>query len=93
MDVDQPLFKSIVYEARAMHIAGVTVIHGSAGYGRSTRLHTSDVLFSTDLPIVVEVIDTAGKIELLIRRLAECKDIGLMTCETVDLCGRHTLDD
>jgi PII-like signaling protein len=93
MDVDQPLFKSIVHEARAMHIAGVTVIHGSAGYGRSMRLHTTDVLFSTDLPIVVEIIDAAGKLEPLIRRLAECKDIGLMTCETVELCGGHPLDD
>lgn len=93
MDVDQPLFKSIVQEAREMHIAGVTVIHGSAGYGRSTRLHTADVLFSTDLPVVVEIIDKASKIDPLTRRLAERKDIGLMTSETVELCGPNRLDD
>jgi PII-like signaling protein len=93
MDVDQPLFKSIVQEARTMHIAGVTVFRGSAGYGRSTRLHTADVLFSTDLPVVIEIVDAAGKIEALVRRLAECKDVGLMTCETVELCGRHPLGD
>jgi PII-like signaling protein len=87
MDVDQPLFRSIVQEARAMHIAGVTVIRGSAGYGRATRLHTSEVLFSTDLPVVIEIVDAAGKLEPLIRRLAERKDIGLMTCETVEHCG------
>jgi PII-like signaling protein len=92
MDVDQPLYKSILQEARAMHLSGVTVIHGSAGYGRSTRLHTADVLFSTDLPMVVVIIDTAGKIEPLIRRLAERKDIGPMTCETVELCGQYQLD-
>jgi len=93
MDVDQPLFKSIVHEARAMHIAGATVIHGAAGYGRSTRLHTADVLFSTDLPVVVEIVDAAQKIEPLIRRLAERKDIGLMTCETIELCGPRRLND
>lgn len=93
MDVDQPLFKSIVQEARTMHIAGVTVIHGSAGYGRSTRLHTAEVLFSNDLPIVVEIVDAAGKIEPLIQLLAERKDIGMMTCETVELCGQHRLND
>ncbi|MGA3007398.1 MAG: DUF190 domain-containing protein [Opitutaceae bacterium] len=93
IDVDQPLFKSIVQEARAMHMAGVTVIHGAAGYGRSTRLHTTDVLFSTDLPVVIEIVDAAGKIEALIRRIAERKEVGLMTCETVELCGQHRLDD
>src|ERR1700683_4370921 len=71
MDADQPLFESVIREARMMHIAGATVIRGSAGYGRSTRLHTSDVLFSTDLPVLVEIVDTARKIEPLIRRLAE----------------------
>jgi hypothetical protein len=93
VDVDQPLFRSIVQEARAMHIAGVTVMYGSAGFGRSTRLHTADVLFSTDLPVVIEIVDTARKIEPLVRRLAERKDIGLMTCETVELCGPRRLDD
>jgi len=88
MDVDQPLFESIVHEARTMHIAGATVIHGSAGFGRSTRLHTADVLFSTDLPVVIEIVDEAGKIEPLIRRLAGRKNIGLMTCETVEICGQ-----
>jgi PII-like signaling protein len=93
VDVDQPLFRSIVQEARAMHSAGVTVMYGSAGFGRSTRLHTADVLFSTDLPVVIEIVDTARKIEPLVRRLAERKDIGLMTCETVELCGPRRLDD
>jgi PII-like signaling protein len=91
MDKDQALFKSIVQEARAMHLAGATVIRGSAGYGRSTRLHTSDVLFSEDLPVVVEIVEMAAKLEPLIRRLAQRADIGLMTCETVEICGKHQL--
>lgn len=92
-DVDQPLFKSIVQEARAMRIASVTVIHGSAGYGRSTRMHTSDVLFSEDLPVIVEIVDTAAKIDPLIRRLCERSEVGLMTSETVQVFGPHRLDD
>jgi uncharacterized protein len=92
-DVDQPLVKSIVQEARAMHIAGVTVINGSAGYGRSTRMHTAEVLFSTDLPLVIQIVDTAERIGPLIRRLTERNDIGIMTCETVELCGKRRLDD
>lgn len=91
-DIDQPLFKSIVQEARTMHIAGATVIRGTAGYGRSTRMHTADVLFSEDLPVIVEIVDTAAKIEPLIQRLANRKEIGLMTCENVEACGPHRLD-
>lgn len=93
MDGDQPLFKAIVQEARAMHIAGATVIHGSAGYGRSTRMHTSDVLFSEDLPVVVEIVDRAAKIEPLIQRLAQREAIGLMICDTVEVCSGRALDD
>lgn len=93
MDGDQPLFKAIVQEARAMRIAGATVMHGSAGYGRSTRMHTSDVLFSEDLPVVVEIVDRAERIEPLIQRLAGRTGIGLMICDTVQICGRHGLDD
>ena len=92
MNVDQPLFKSIVQEAKAMHIAGATVIRGSAGYGRSTRMHTSDVLFSHDLPILVEIVDVAAKIEPLIQRLTQRTDIGLMTCETVQVFGWQVPD-
>jgi len=93
MDAGQPLYKSIVHEARTMRISGVTVIHGTAGYGRSTRLHTSDVLFSEDLPVVVEIVDTESKIDPLIRRLAARTDIGMMTCEAVEILGARGLDD
>jgi PII-like signaling protein len=91
MDENQPLLKSIIQEARTMQLAGATVIRGAAGYGRSTRLHTSDVLFSEDLPVVVEIVDVAAKLEPLIRRVAQRTDIGLMTCETVEICGVHQL--
>jgi PII-like signaling protein len=69
------------------------VFNGSAGFGRSTRLHTSDVLFSTDLPVVVEIVDSVKKIEPLIKRLAERKEIGLMTCEIIELCGPNRLEE
>lgn len=92
-NVDQPLFKSIVEEARLMHMAGATVVHGAAGYGRSARLHTSEVLFSTDLPIVILIVDIEPRIEALIARLANRSDIGLITCEPVEVRGQRQLDD
>ena len=86
-NVDQPLFKSIVQEARLMHIAGATVIRGSAGYGRSTRMHTSEVLYSEDLPVVIVIVDIQSKIEALIERLSKRSDISLMTSDPVEVVG------
>jgi len=84
----QPLYHAIVRQARSMHIAGATVIKGAEGYGRSTRLHTSDVLFSQDLPVVVEIVDLRERLEPLMAMLNGYGEIGLITCEPVELCGR-----
>ncbi len=64
-------------------MAGATVIRGIQGYGRSTRLHTVDVLFSEDLPAVVELIDTAAIVDAFRASLAGIEQIGLITREQV----------
>jgi len=84
-DGDRPLYQAIIRQARQMHLAGATVLRGTQGYGRSTRLHTADVLFSDDLPVVIEIIRIVALLE---RR----EDIGLITCETVALRGRRVLE-
>jgi uncharacterized protein len=88
---DQPLYHSIISQARIMHLAGATVLKGTEGFGRSTRLHTTDVLFSVDLPVVIEIIDLREKIEPLIAMLNNYNDVGLITCEPVELRGRRYL--
>lgn len=87
----QPLYHAIVRQARNMHIAGATVIKGTEGFGRSTRLHTTDVLFSQDLPVVVEIVDLREKLEPLIAMLHGYGEIGLITCEPLELRGRRDL--
>src|SRR5579863_10166012 len=89
---DQPLYHSIISQARIMHLAGATVLKGTEGFGRSTRLHTTDVLFSVDLPVVIEIIDLREKIEPLIAMLNTYGEIGLITCEPVELRGRRDLE-
>jgi PII-like signaling protein len=84
---DRPLYQVIIRQARQMHLAGATVLRGSQGYGRSARLHTADVLFSEDLPVVIEIIDLAEKIDALVAILEKRKDIGLMTCQPIELRG------
>jgi PII-like signaling protein len=42
---NQPLYEAIVLKARQIQMAGATVVRGTLGYGRSSRLHTTEVVF------------------------------------------------
>jgi uncharacterized protein len=86
---DQKLYEAIALKARHVRLAGATVVHGTFGFGRSTRLHTAKVLFSEDLPIVIEIVDAEYKIKAFLDLLCEVPDIGLITVEpvTVVRCG------
>lgn len=87
---DRPLCKAIIQEARRLGLAGATVLRGTQGFGRSTRLHTDEVLFSDDLPVVIEIIDRADRADAFARSLASLTGIGLITRETVALADdRH----
>lgn len=82
---DQPLYEAIVLKARQLQIAGATVVRGSLGYGRSTRLHTTEVVFSADLPVIVEIVDSQEKIKSFVSLLAGFNEIGLVTCDAVSV--------
>lgn len=82
----EPLFRAIVLKARDLGLAGATVLHGTMGFGAASRVHTSRLLErSTDLPIVIEVVDTADKVESLLPFLDECVESGMITIESVRL--------
>lgn len=73
-----PLFRAIVLQAKALGLAGATVLHGSMGFGANSRVHTSKLLeLSTDLPIVVELVDSAEKFQSLLPFLDQCVNEGL----------------
>jgi len=80
----KPLFEAIVLKARELGLAGATVLRGGMGFGASSHLHTTKILrLSMDLPIVIEIIDTEEKINLLIPHLDEMVLEGLVTIEDV----------
>ena len=81
----QPLYEAIVLKARQLGMAGATVVRGSQGYGRSTRLHTTGVVFSEDLPVIVENVDSHDKLQQLVALLAGIREIGLVTCDEVSV--------
>jgi len=80
----QPLYEAIVLKAREMGLAGATVLRGPMGFGANSHLHTAKILrLSEDLPVLIEIIDKAPRIDELIAALDQMDDIGLMTCEPV----------
>lgn len=82
----QALYEAIVLKARAMHLAGATVLRGPMGFGHSSRLHTAKVLrLSFDLPVVVEIVDTEAKINEFLPVLDTMMTSGLITLEKVQV--------
>jgi PII-like signaling protein len=83
-DGPRPLFEAIVRRAREAHLAGATVLRGPMGFGRHSRVHTSHLLeLSTDLPIVIEIVDAEMKINAFLPRVDELVTEGLVTLEAV----------
>ena len=82
----KPLYEAMVLQARAHGLAGATVLRGSLGYGATTRLHTAKILrLSTDLPLVVEIVDAAEKIHAFLPTLEGMLDGGLVTLQPVQV--------
>jgi len=81
-----PLYEWIVRRAREEGLAGATVLRGLEGYGAHSRLHTAKVLrLSSDLPIVVEIVDTGEKIEAFLPLIDDAIGEGLATVEKVEV--------
>jgi hypothetical protein len=80
----QPLYEAIVLKARELGLAGATVLRGPMGFGANSRVHTAKILrLSMDLPIVIEIVDSEEKINLLLPHLDEMVTEGLVTLEDV----------
>ena len=80
----QPLYESIVLQARETGLAGATVLRGVMGFGKNSVLHTAKILrLSEDLPMVVEIVDSLEKIERFLPVLDELIKDGLVTVEKV----------
>ena len=80
----KPLYEAIVLKARELHLAGATVLRGSMGFGKSSRLHTTKVLrLSDDLPIIIEIVDSDEKIQAFLPVLDQMVGGGLVTLEKV----------
>lgn len=88
----EPLYLSILNQARKKGLAGATVLRGPLGFGQSETLHQGHLLpLTQDLPVVVEIVDSEEKINSFLPKLDEMMESGLVTLEAAKVLqyGRH----
>ncbi len=82
----RPLYAAIVQRCQEHGIAGATVSRCVEGYGAHHRLHTARLLeLSENLPVRIDIIDVAERIDLLLAALAELIGEGLVVVTNVHI--------
>src|SRR5277367_3349945 len=82
---DEPLYDAIVQRLRMMEIAGATVYRGILGYGAKGHTHRASFLhISKDMPIMISVIDTPGKISEAVSLVEQMLEDGLIVVSDAD---------
>jgi PII-like signaling protein len=79
-----PLWRALLDRLRREGFAGATVVHGVAGFGARSVVHTSSLVeLSADLPILIEVVEDEAHVDRLTEILDEMMKDGLVTVEKV----------
>ena len=86
----QPLYEAIVFEAKRQSLSGATVTRGIMGFGANSKVHTTKLFeISTDLPLVIEIVDTEEKIRQFTKNVEklfeQTKSGGLITIEKAEV--------
>lgn len=80
------LHVALLETLRAQGLAGATVVRGLAGFGAHSVIRTASIVaLSTDLPLVIQSIDTPEKIEKALQVIAPMVSEGLITLEDVEV--------
>ncbi len=86
----QPLYETIVFEAKKQGLSGATVTRGIMGFGADSKVHTSKLFeISTDLPLVIEIVDSEEKIRGFTKTVEDLfeksKSGGMITIEKAEV--------
>jgi PII-like signaling protein len=82
----RPLYQAIVEHLREKGLAGATVLRGIEGFGAKAHLHTTRILrLSSDLPVLIEIVDQEDRIRAVIPELDTMVTDGLITLEKVEV--------
>lgn len=82
----QPLYNAIVQRAKREGLAGATVTRGIEGFGANSRIHTANILrLSEDLPVKIEIVDLAERVERFLPLLDEMVTEGMITIQECEI--------
>jgi hypothetical protein len=86
----RPLFEALVFAAKKYKIAGATVTRGILSFGADNLAHNLKVFdLSTDMPIVIEMIDREERIEdfsvIVLKLLTKAESGGIVLVQDVDV--------
>ncbi len=84
----KPLWSALLEHLRREGAAGATVSRGIAGFGAHSRMHTASLVdLSSDLPLVLEWIDTQERVDQLLPGVAAILEGtgGLLTTDPVTI--------
>ena len=86
----QPLYEAIVFEAKKQSLSVATVTRGIMGFGANSKVHTTKLFeISSDLPLVIEIVDTEEKIRQFTKNVEklfeQTKSGGLITIEKAEV--------
>lgn len=90
----RPLYEAIVHLLRDRGLAGATVLRGIEGFGAKQHLHTTRILsLSSDLPMLIEVVDREDRIRDVLPELDQMVTDGLITLERVEVIAYRANGD
>lgn len=79
-------FVEIVEKARALGLAGATVVQGAEGFGGSARVHRRHTLaVKADVPVVVTIVDTPEQIDRFLPEVEHLMPRGLVLRQPVEV--------
>src|SRR5262249_22771570 len=86
----QPLYEAILLSAKEKGMAGCTVTKGMMSFGASSRVHLARLIeISEDLPVIIEIVDHAVKIDAFLPVVNDlfdkCGKGGLITMEKAEV--------
>ena len=80
----KPLYEAIVAKCRDLKIAGATVFKGLEGYGATAEMHRAHLL-RNDQPVVIQIVDTADKLAILMPAVESMMDTGMLAESDVEM--------
>ena len=80
----KPLYAAIINKCLELDVSGTTVLRGIEGFGESLEMHRSGLL-NHDRPVVIQIVETAEKVESILPELQHMLGNGMIAVSDVEL--------